>query len=326
MAYLDDVPKYGFGTSFELTKNTNDDDDNDNDENKTTEEEFVLILERAIELGCRHIDCAPLYNTQPLVGKTLKEFLKTIPRSEFFITSKLPVNMMKGENVEKSLKNTLQELQLSYLDLFLIHAPFATKHIADDQIYPLDNEGNILIEHEDGLLEETWRKLIDLKRNGLVKYIGLSNININQLDRMNAIHKVDVLQNEYHIYNSDKELFDYCEEKDVHFEAYAPFGCPSKMRLLNRETFYDNEVVKRIASEHNISEAQVMIGWLHQQPLSYVIKTDNIQQLEENWKATKTVNLTLDDTIYLDGLNKNQRTYLYDNYTGLIDHPEYPFR
>lgn len=318
MAYLNTVPRYGFGTAF----NVNDEGEG---ENPISEYDFVELLRRAIELGCRHFDCSPIYNTQLVVGDTLQEYFKTTRRSEFFITSKLPVNMMRGENVERSLNTTLVELQLSYLDLFLIHAPFSTKHVADDQYYPLDKEGNLLTDYDVDLLENTWRKLIDLKEKGLVRYIGLSNVNMEQFNRMNAIYRVDVVQNEYHIYNSDKELFDHCEEKDVHFEAYAPFGCPLKRKLKNLENFYENRIVKQIALKHFITEPQVIIGWLHQQPLSYVVRTDNIKQLEENLEATKSVNLTLNDFIYLDSVNKNQRTYSYDNYKGLINHPEYPF-
>lgn len=320
MAYLNGIPKYGFGTAFDIGDG----------EGKMTAQNFKELLERAIKLGCCHIDCAPLYGTQQLVGQVVKKVADSVPRSKIFITSKLPVNMMRAENIDKCIRNTLNELQTTYLDLFLIHAPFSTQFVADNLIYPLDGEGNLLLDETEGLLESAWLKLVDLKQNGFVRYIGFSNINIEQLNRFNKIHQIDVVQNEYHLYNQDREIFDQCEELDVHYEAYAAFGCPPRAKLEDKPTFLTDPVVTRIGQANGMSNAQVMIQWLHQQPLSYVVRTDNISQLEENLYATtmksRNLSLSMNDMIELDYLNKNLRLYLFDNYKGIARHKEYPFK
>lgn len=319
MAFLADVPKYGFGTAFSIGSG----------EGQTSAECLKELVEQAIKLGCRHFDCAPLYGTQPIVGAAIKQQMaaNSIARSEIFITSKLPVNMMRQDKIEKSFRSTLAELDVSYLDLYLIHAPFATKYVADDDIYPRDAEGNLLLDEQEDLLECAWRKLIELKQRGYVRYIGASNINIRQLDRLLKVGQVDVVQNEYHLYHQDREFFDYCEEVDVHYEAYAAFGCPPKAKLDNRPTFMSDPVVGRIADENNLNRAQVIMQWLHQQPLSYIIRTDNISQLEENIKATSKITLSINDMIDLDSLNQNARLYRYDDsHNGIARHIEYPFK
>lgn len=316
MTYLADIPKFGFGTAYDI---------GDEGEDKTPADQFKAILRRAIELGCRHIDCAPLYGTQELVGQVLKEMVPSIPRSEFFIASKLPVNMMREENVEKSLKKTLAELQLTYLDLFLIHAPFSTKYVSDNEFYPLDKDGNLLLDEDENLLEKAWLKLVDLKKKGFVRYIGLCNVNMEQVLRLNKLHQIDVAQNEYHLFNQDREFFDNCEEVDIHYEAYAGLGCPPRAKSENKPTFLTDPVVTRIASANKLSNAHVMIQWLHQQPLSYVIRSDNVEQVEENFRATSRRTLTINDMIELDSLNQNARLYTFNHYKGISEHPEYPF-
>lgn len=233
---------------------------------------------------------------------------------------------MRGEMIERSLKKTLTELNVDYLDLFLIHAPFSTKYFSDHEIYPLDDDKNLLLDQEEGLLENCWRKLVDLKRLGWCKFIGLSNINSEQLDRLNRIHQVDVVQNEYHLYNQDRALLDHCKKLGVHFEAYAAFGCPPKAELIRMQTIFDDAAVREIAGNNNYSVAQLVIQWLHQKPISYVIKSDNIQQFEENLGATKEFSLPISSISELDNLNKDARLYFYDFYNGIVKHREYPFK
>jgi len=304
---------------------------NDNLKPKMTERQFKKLLKAAVKLGCRHFDCAPLYGTQHLVGQVLGETIKRyqVPRQHFFITSKLPPNMMRPENIERSIRKSIEELQVNYLDLFLIHAPFATRYNDQNErdFYPVDPEtGEILLDNDDQVLERAWLKLVDLKRKGLTRFIGLSNVNLDQLIRLNALHHVDVVQNEYHIYNQDRELFDYCEEIDVHFEAYAAFGSPETAIQLNKPCVFRDPFVIRVAQRHRMTVAEVLMQWIHQQPLSYVIRCNNLDQLEENFKAIRHCVVSVNDMIDLDTLNRNIRVYLFDEHKGLINHREYPFK
>lgn len=314
-----DVPKYAFGTSFEVS-------DDPADRNKLSSAQFKELLFEAIKLGVRHIDCAPLYETQKLVGQVLKQSTQTIPRREFFVTSKLPINMMRPENIERSVYRTLHELQLTHLDLLLIHAPFATKNVNDNVMFPVDSEGNLLIDDEEFLLENAWCKLIELKEASFVKYIGLSNVNRRQIDRCNMLHQVDVVQNEFHIYNQDRDLIEHCHDYNVHFEGYAAMGSPPLARLMSLPIFELDQTVLRIAKQNQLKPAQVVMQWLHQQPISYVVKVDNLSQLQDNVQATKKFVLSLSEMEQLDNLNKSMRLYFFDKYHGIANHPEYPFK
>ena len=253
-----------------------------------------------------------------------------MPRQQFFITSKLPPNMMRPENIERSLVKTIDELQCNYLDLFLIHAPFSTKHnsLDEEDIYPKESESKqVLLDDESGLLERAWLKMFDLKRKGLTRFIGISNVNMAQLIRLNSLCHVDVVQNEYHIYNQDRELFDYCEEIDVHFEAYAAFGSPERARSLGLPCALGDPLVQRVAKKFGLTVGEVIMQWIHQQPLSYVIGTNSSEQLEENLKAIRSCSISINEMIDLDALNKNVRIYKFDDqHKGLSRHSEYPFR
>lgn len=320
MAYLEGVPKYAFGTTFDFSQ--------DETDSRMKEDEFKEYVIKALRLGCRHFDCSPIYKTQKLVGEALKEAIdsKIVSRKELFITSKLPPNMMRTENIETSIRKSLDELKLDYLDLFLIHAPFSTKYVSDDLFYPTGDDGDLLLDDEEGLLEAAWMKLVELKQQGFCKYIGLSNINLEQLLRLNKIFQVDVVQNEYHMYNQDRELFDQCEEIDVHYEAYAAFGSPEKCKQDGKPCFINDKLVNRISKECNLTIAQVNIQWIHHQPLSYVIKCDDINQLKENLDAVNSQTIPINDMIELDSLNRNVRVYCFDEHKGITKHREYPFK
>lgn len=322
-AYRKDIPKYGFGTAHVIRYGPT------NEAGSITESQFRELLDHAIGLGVRRIDCAPFYGTQKLVGEVLDKLISdgTVYRKDLFITSQLPINMMRPENVVRSIKRTLRELRLTYVDLFLIHAPFGTKNNGnDDDMFPLDSSGRIVADTEEFLLESAWTKLVELKKLKFFKYIGLSNVDREQLDRCNRIHQIDVVQNEYHLYNSQRDLIDYCDDTGVHFEAHTAFGCPQLARQLSMPTFDTDPVVLRIAHDNNLTPPQVINQWLHSQPISHVIRSDNISQLEENVGAAKSIDLSMNEMIELDVLNRNWRLNYFDQYKGLTAHPEYVYR
>lgn len=315
MAYLNDIPKLAFGTAYRVGS-----------DGELSPCEFKSLATLAIEFGCRHFDCAPLYGTQRLMGEVLGKQISHTGRGEFFITSKAPPNMMREDKLEKSLKNSLYDLGLSYLDLFLLHAPFSTKYFADDQFYPLDQEGNLLLDEDDGLLERAWLKMVELKRRKFVRYIGISNVNMEQINRLHSLYPIDVVQNEHHLLHQDVDLIDHCEELDIHYEGYAGFGSPLKAKREGKHNFLMEPSVRTLAKLYDITPGQLMIKWLHQQPLSYVIRSDTRSQLEANIKATRDGCLAINDLIDLDRLNKNQRIYTFEDHKGLTRHREYPFR
>lgn len=354
MACLEDIPKYAFGTAYAIEP--------EEDEcalapgsgeppaagssgekaavpagpgperaNRFTAGQVKQLVAEAIRLGCRHFDCAPLYRTQPLIGSVMREVTQRVPRQQFFFTSKVPPNMMRPENIERSVRGSIEQLQVSYLDLVLIHAPFSVKHLSDELFFPLDDQANLLLDDtepasEECLLELAWRKLAELKAKGLARYIGLSNVNLDQITRMNDIHQVDVVQNEYHIYNQNRDILDHCEEIGVHFEAYAAFGSPLLAIGENRPSCFNDPIVKRVADENGLSIAQVIVQWIHQQPLSYVVRCDNLTQLQENLLATRNMVLPVNDLIDLDTLNRDVRIYYFDEHKGVEKHREYPFK
>jgi diketogulonate reductase-like aldo/keto reductase len=327
MACLDDIPKYAFGTSHTIVGQSAAAAAADSRLPQLSEPEFVELVMAALDEGCRHFDCAPLYRTQRLVGNCLRAASRQVPRQRLFLTSKLPPNMMRSkELISRSITKSIDELQCCYLDLFLIHAPFATKHLADDQFYPLDENGQLLMDETELILENAWRTLAELKQRGLTRYIGLSNVNMEQLVRLHSIHPVDVVQNEYHIYNQNRDLFDFCEEIDVHFEGYACFGNPPKCKQDGRPCCMSDPVVRRVARRNSLSVAQTIIQWINNQPLSYVIKCDNVQQLKENLAATKFVGLPVEDLIELDSLDRGCRVHTFAEHKGLVGHREYPFK
>lgn len=336
MDIIQNYGRYAFGTAHDIINNNDDaaaaaqQHSPDNARPAITGEEFQALINRACQMGCRHFDCAPLYGTQSLLGHSLRNIIGhgggniNLARSELFITSKLPVNMMRESKMEESLKMSLDELQLCYLDLFLVHAPFSTKFVDHTTYYPKSQDGKVMID-TDTELTRTWIKMSKFKEQGLVRLIGLSNVNLEQLNRLNSLYHVDVVQNEFHLYNQDELMREECKKLGVHYEGFAAMGSPHWAAEYGKQAPLDDPLVKRLASKYNKTPAQIIIHWLKTKEFSFVIKTDTITQLEENLSAA--VNQTRDEPSYgnllsdddiglLDDLSRNDRIFYYDNHKG----------
>ena len=150
---------------------------------KMADQEAVNSVKEAVGLGYRHIDCAWRYNNEKAVGHALKELFqeKMVTREELFITSKAWNTFHGRELIVEALRESLKNLGLQYLDLFLIHFPTGFKS-GTEEAYPKDANGVIIPSKAD--LIETWKGMEDAVRLGLAKSIGVSNFNVNQLSKI----------------------------------------------------------------------------------------------------------------------------------------------
>src|ERR1700756_2900266 len=185
----------------------------------------ITATRDALEAGFRHFDCAERYGNEREVGSALQAGLAAggIAREDIFVTTKLWNSNHRPERVEPAFEASLDRLGLNYLDLYLIHTPFAFQP-GDDQD-PRDQNGNVLYDRGVTLLD-TWRAMESLVDHGRCRAIGLSDISLNELLPIyeSARIKPAVVQVEAHPYLPETELLEFCKQKGIVFLAFAPLG------------------------------------------------------------------------------------------------------
>ena len=234
----------------------------------------VGAIKTAIQLGYRHIDCASMYGNEQEIGNGLKEVFEDglVRRDELFITSKLWNDSHASGDVRPALQTTLDDLQLDYLDLYLIHWPIALHKGHDmppkpDQIVPLNKCP----------IEATWTEMEKALDDGLVRSIGVSNFSVLKLSDLldKARIKPAVNQIECHPYLQQEKLKRYCDDHGIHVTAYSPLGA-------RHDTLLDNVIVKSIASKLSVTPGQVLLAWAFAHHHSAVCKSASPERLEEN--------------------------------------------
>uniref|UniRef100_A0A2K5KQQ8 NADP-dependent oxidoreductase domain-containing protein n=1 Tax=Cercocebus atys TaxID=9531 RepID=A0A2K5KQQ8_CERAT len=176
----------------------------------------------AIEAGFRHIDSAHLYNNEEYVGLAIRSKIAdgTVKREDIFYTSKLWCNSHRPEFVRPALERSLKNLQLDYVDLYLIHFPVSVK--PGEEMIPKDENGKVLFDTVD--LCATWEAMEKCKDAGLAKSIGVSNFNRRQLEMIlnkpGLKYKPVCNQVECHPYLNQRKLLDFCKSKDIVLVAY----------------------------------------------------------------------------------------------------------
>jgi alcohol dehydrogenase (NADP+) len=216
----------------------------------------ITATTAALEAGFRHFDCAERYRNEREVGQALQAGLAAgnIAREDIFVTTKLWNSNHRPERVEPAFAASLERLGLNYLDLYLIHTPFAFQP-GDDQD-PRDQNGNVLYDRDVTLLD-TWKALETLVDHGKCRAIGLSDIGLNELRPIyeSARIKPAVIQVESHPYLPENELLDYCKQNGIVFLAFAPLGHGMRPGLL------EDPVISAIAAQVGKTPAQVLLAW-----------------------------------------------------------------
>jgi len=240
--------------------------------------ETITATRNALEAGFRHFDCAERYRNEHEVGEALQAGMAAggIARADIFVTTKLWNTNHRPERVEPAFEASLKRLGLEYLDLYLIHTPFAFQ--PGDEQDPRDQNGSVIYDNEVTLLD-TWRAMENLVDRGKCRAIGLSDIT---LDILLSIYepariKPAVVQVESHPYLPETELLEFCKEKGIVFLAFAPLGHGMKPGLL------EDPVISAIAARVGKTPAQVLLAWAVQRGTALLTTPRTAARARENF-------------------------------------------
>jgi alcohol dehydrogenase (NADP+) len=231
----------------------------------------------ALEAGFRHFDCAERYRNEREVGEALQAGLAAgIARGEIFVTTKLWNSNHRRERVEPAFAASLDRLRLKYLDLYLIHTPFAFQ--PGDEQDPRDQNGNVIYDRGLTLLD-TWKAMESLVDRGTCRAIGLSDISLNELLPIyeSARIKPAVVEVESHPYLPETELLEFCKEKGIVFLAFAPLGHGMKPGLL------EDPVISAVAARVGKTPAQVLLAWAVQRGTALLTTPKSAARARENF-------------------------------------------
>ena len=233
----------------------------------------------ALEAGFRHFDCAERYRNEREVGEALQAGLAGIAREDLFVTTKLWNTNHRPERVEPAFEASLDRLRLNYLDLYLIHTPFAF-HPGEEQD-PRDQNGNVLYDRDVTLLD-TWRAMESLVDRGRCRAIGLSDIDLNMLLPIyeSARIKPAVVQVESHPYLPETELLEFCREKGIVLLAFAPLGHGMRPGPL------EDPVITEIAEQVGKTPAQVLLAWAVQRGTALLTTPRTADRARENFNIS----------------------------------------
>jgi aldehyde reductase len=246
--------------------------------------EVKAAVKTAVECGYRLIDCAYGYENEGEIGEAFKELFEagTVKREDLFITSKLWNTFHPYDYVKRGLDLTLKNLGLDYLDLYLLHWPIAFQ--AGDVVLPTDKDGKVILADTDYL--ETWRGLEDLLDSGRVRSIGVSNVNISQIQRIldNCRVKPAMLQIEMHPHLPSKELIEFAHSHGIAVTAYSSLGCSNVPDAVNKVklNLLEDPRVKKIAEKHHKSTNHVLLRFAMDQNVCVIPKSVTAARIKDN--------------------------------------------
>lgn len=277
----------------------------------------------AIDAGYRHIDGAHVYENEHEVGEGVNAKIAegVVKREELFITSKLWNCFHEPKDVRPALEHTLKQLNLDYLDLYLIHWPIAYQK--SDQLFPKGADGKPLWAQVD--LAATWKAMEELVDAGLTKSIGISNFNIEQVDYIVSNARIQPVTNqiEVHPYLLNKELIAHCRSKNIVITAYSPLGSPGRPWA----TAEDRIVLKEpkllaIAEKYGKTPAQILVRYQVQIGNVVIPKSVTKERIISNFDVF-SFQLTDTDIKEIENFGHVERVC---SMSGDFGHPDHPFQ
>jgi alcohol dehydrogenase (NADP+) len=274
---------------------------------KSGPDEVYRAVGEALKLGYRHIDCARIYGNEAEVGRALREAFDAdvVSRADLWITSKLWNDRHEPAEVAPALDETLADLGLEYLDLYLVHWPVALRKGAG-----LPLEAGDMISLDDLPIAETWAAMEALPPERC-RHIGVSNFSAAKLEALcdAATRPPECNQVELHPYLQQTELLERCAARGVAVTAYSPLGSrdrPKSLVVENEPVLLDDPIIGDIAARHGATPAQVLIAWALARGTAVIPKSVNPKRLAENLAATE-LSLSAADLSAIAGLDRHRR-------------------
>ena len=220
---------------------------------QVTQDECERCVLDALSVGYRSIDTAQSYFNEEQVGSAIQK--SGVPREDIFLTTKVWLEHYGYEAAKQSVLESMRKLRTDYLDLVLLHQPFADAYGA-------------------------YRALEELYDEGKLRAIGISNFYADRMVDFTSFNRIVPMVNqiETHIFNQQKISMEYAKKYSVQIEAWAPFG-------EGRRGAFDNEVIAAIAAKYGKTPAQVMLRWNIQRGVVVIPKSTHKERMEENFNV-----------------------------------------
>ncbi|XP_034107324.1 aldo-keto reductase family 1 member B1 isoform X1 [Drosophila nasuta] len=268
--------------------------------------EGEIAIKHAIDIGYRHLDTAFFYQNEAEVGQSIRDKIAegVVKREDIFLTTKLWNIYHDPERVEGACRKQLANLGLDYIDLYLMHMPVGYKYINEETLLPKDEDGALLLSDVDYV--DTYKAMEQLVKSGLVRSLGVSNFNSEQLKRVldNCEIKPVTNQVECSPAINQKKLIEFCKKHDVTLTAYTPLGRPRPEE--QKPDYVYSDKVKAIAEKYNKTTTQVALRYLIDSGAIPIPKSSNPKRISENFDLFD-FSLTDEEKAVLDSFNTGER-------------------